>query len=138
MTAIDAASLGTRISIVSLLSFMMLNKTLLGELPSNFLRPGLFPVFMMLLVIGSIVLPAHRGKLLFSSLGRVLFAPFYPVTLWDSFVADVLTSLVKPMTDFAYSICYVLSFEWNLPYSHQVLHHADSCMRAYHGSSVKV
>lgn len=89
LSAIDAASLGTRIMIVTLLSFMLLNKNLLGELPPV-LRPGLFPTCMMLLTIGSLVLPVYRGRMLFSCFGRVLMAPFFPVTLWDSFVADCL------------------------------------------------
>ena len=38
---------------------------------------------------------------------------------YRSFVADVLTSMVKPMTDMAYSVCYLVHGEWLMPYDMQ-------------------
>ena len=39
---------------------------------------------------------ARRGKMLVSSLRRIVCAPFCAVDLWSSFCADVLASFVKP------------------------------------------
>jgi len=41
------------------------------------------------------------------------------VSLWTSFIADVLTSLVKPLLDLVYSFCYVFTAEWLFPMDQQ-------------------
>lgn len=86
-------------------------QAVLGELPSGNC-PGVFSVAMFFLVAMSLLLPSSRSGLVVGCLGRVLLAPLFPVTFLDSFVADVLTSLAKPMVDFAYSLCYVFTLEW--------------------------
>lgn len=49
------------------------------------------------------------------ALRHVFSAPFVPVTLWTSFIGDVLTSLVKPLIDLVYSACYILTLEFAYP-----------------------
>ena len=70
-------------------------------------------------MMGELLLPLRRSRFAARSLGRVLAAPFCSVDLWGSFVADVLTSMVKPMTDMAYSVCYLVHGEWLMPYDMQ-------------------
>lgn len=46
------------------------------------------------------------------SLKEVVMAPFGKVTFYTSFVADVITSMVKVLTDAAYCVCFIASGEW--------------------------
>ena len=50
---------------------------------------------MLLVTIHSLLLPLRRARFILASLGRVLAAPAFPISLWDVFVADVLTSMVR-------------------------------------------
>ena len=102
-----------------LLSLLLLIKAQLGELPRA-IRPGSFPAALLLMTAGLLLLPPRRGKMLVSSLRRIVCAPFCAVDLWSSFCADVLTSFVKPLTDLSISACFFLSYEWARPSHAQV------------------
>ena len=52
---------------------------------------------------------------------------FSPVSLWSSFVGDIVTSLVRPLVDLAYSSCYVFSGEWLRRPDRQGSCHAAIC-----------
>lgn len=115
----SALVLASRLCIVFLLSALLVVKAMIKELPHWMCQaPGIFPASMLLAMVGELMLHG-RFRFAFRSLGRVLAAPLYTVDLWSSFVGDVLTSLVKPMTDMAYSLCYIAHGEWLLPYKHQ-------------------
>ncbi|KAL1495622.1 hypothetical protein AB1Y20_016490 [Prymnesium parvum] len=126
-SAIDCASMATRLAIICLLSLLLLNKAILGELPAQ-VCPGIFPAFLFPIVIGSLLFPSSRCVAFLRCICRVLFAPFFPVTFWDSFVADVLTSLAKPMIDCAYSACYVFTLEWRRP---PRIDSPDACLNSW-------
>lgn len=116
----SALVLASRLCVVFLLSALLVVKAMIKELPHWICQaPGIFPASMLLAMVGELLLHGRRFRFAFRSLGRVLAAPLCVVDLWSSFVGDVLTSLVKPMTDMAYSICYVAHGEWLLPYKHQ-------------------
>jgi hypothetical protein len=59
-----------------------------------------------------LVLPIHgmlywsSRKVLLTSLGALLLTPFSPVRFRDIFFADFLTSMVVPLADFQYTICF--------------------------------
>lgn len=54
--------------------------------------------------------------LIFSKLNysfyKTIFAPFYQLTFFNSFIGDVLTSLVRPIVDLSYSMCFYITGEW--------------------------
>lgn len=95
-----------------LLNFLLFFKSLHGVSP----LPLPAPVFPLLLFASALVLllrsPPPALALGARTLYRIVCAPFAPVTFWDSFAADGLTSLVGPMTDLAYSACYFGCGEW--------------------------
>ena len=116
----SALVLASRFCVVFLLSILLVNKAMLKELPHWLcVAPGIFPASMVLAMMGELLLPLRRLRFAMRSFGRVLVAPCFSVDLWSSFVGDVLTSMVKPMTDMAYSICYLVHGEWLMPYKMQ-------------------
>ena len=118
LSAMGAASSATRLAALLLLSLLLFSKALLGELPAS-ISPGVFPVALFVAHALMMLLPRGHAARLCSSLGHVLAAPFFAVDLWSVFVADVLTSLVRPLTDLVYSCCYVITLEWQKPYAKQ-------------------
>ena len=56
-----------------------------------------------------LVFPWKRRRQLWAALGRVVLAPFREVRFVDTFVADVLTSMVKVLLDVLWTVCFFLS-----------------------------
>jgi len=120
LSPVSALVLSTRLLVVFLLSSFLFVKAMIKELPHWLCTaPGIFPIAMLLAMVIELLLPARRFRFVTRSLGRVLAAPLFGVDLWSSFVGDVLTSLVKPMTDMAYATCYLVHGEWLMPYTQQ-------------------
>lgn len=67
-----------------------------------------------------------------SALRYVVASPFVEVTFFHSFVADVMTSMVRPFVDIAFSLCFFFSGEWR---SSDLLHVKDAsgsiCMNSW-------
>jgi len=72
--------------------------------------------------LGAFPGPRHRR-----ALAAFFSTPFSPVSLWSSFVGDIVTSLVRPLVDLAYSSCYVFSGEWLRRPDRQGSCHAAIC-----------
>ena len=115
-SALVAASVATRTCIFYLLSILLFLKALIGELPRH-VPPGLFLVGNVVLTLGALF--GQHGRGLVAAVFCVLAAPTYPVDFASVLVGDVLTSLVKPMQDVVYSLCYIVTGEFNLPYDLQ-------------------
>lgn len=122
-----AASVATRTFIFYLLCLLLFTKALIGELPHN-VAPGYFLVAMIILTVGSLI--GQHGRTLLTSVVGFLMAPSQPVDFASVLLGDVLTSMVKPMQDFVYSICYVATGEFRLSYSSQGLCHDEHSL--YH------
>ena len=56
-----------------------------------------------------LVFPWKRRRQLWAALGRVVLAPFREVRFVDTFVADVLTSMVKVLLDVLWTLSFFLS-----------------------------
>lgn len=93
-SALIAASTATRTCVFYLLSLLLFTKSLIGELPRA-ITPGVFPVAILALTFGSIVL--QHGRALTIAMATFLLAPLHPVTFSAVLVGDMLTSMVKPM-----------------------------------------
>ena len=112
-----AASDAARSLIFYLLSLLLFVKALIGELPKT-ICPGVFPVAMVITTVGSFS-PLHSGSSCLHAIAIVLAAPCFPVDLFSVLVGDVLTSLVKPLQDLAYAVCYIGTREFLAPYPMQ-------------------
>jgi len=107
-----------RSCIFYLLSLQLYTKARLGELPKQF-WPAVFPVIMLVISLLSLLFPLRQGRILLSSIGGVLAAPLLEVNFRSVLIGDLLTSLVRPLVDFVYSVCYISSGEWLRPDSKQ-------------------
>jgi len=77
-----------------------------------------YPLTMGLILIFISILPMHLVHLsarytLLKVLAKLLITPFGNIRFREFFVADVLTSMVIPITDTAYMLCYYFSNSWN-------------------------
>ncbi|KAL9642144.1 hypothetical protein ABK040_007149 [Willaertia magna] len=77
-----------------------------------------YPLTMGLVLIFIAVLPMHVFHLsarytLLQVLGKLLITPFGEIKFKHFFVADILTSMVIPITDTSYMLCYYFSNAWS-------------------------
>jgi hypothetical protein len=77
-------------------------------------HPGAPPLAAWGLGLALLVLPApvllhNSRRVLGETVGRVLLAPFPAVLFRDVLMGDILTSLVRPMCDFAHFSCFLLA-----------------------------
>ena len=67
------------------------------------------PFILFVATILGMVFPWRRRRGLWVTIGRLFTAPLHGVTFWESYVADVFTSLVKVLADLSYSFCFYAS-----------------------------
>lgn len=69
-----------------------------------------FPLLLYLVYVVRSVFPwTHRKRCIYTVLSYSIGAPFYKVEFRDGFIGDILTSMVKPMQDMAYTSFYLMS-----------------------------
>lgn len=85
------------------------------------IAPGILPLFLLVFLIARFLqstgfLFSSRGggqdgmgSMVIPELCHVIASPIYPVTFMSAYLGDLLTSLVKPLLDAAYSVCYFSS-----------------------------
>lgn len=64
------------------------------------------PLATLAFAVYRLLTPWSRRKHLWHSLGRVFVAPCVPVKFVDTYVADVLSSMVKVVQDALWAVCY--------------------------------
>ena len=67
----------------------------------------LFPLTLFGLSFLAICIPWKKRGVLWNILSLTWCAPFYPVTFRDGFLGDILTSIVRPLQDLAFTILFV-------------------------------
>ncbi|KAH9255488.1 hypothetical protein BASA81_006304 [Batrachochytrium salamandrivorans] len=128
---LDLARKASTVSVLFLSNMLLFVKTSTGEL--EFLisaeHATWFPLMLFVYMLTDATYHGMGSGRVFRS---VLFAPFFEVTFFDSFVGDVMTSLVRPFVDVAFSFCFFGTGEWREP---QVLQVKDStqseCMNSW-------
>jgi hypothetical protein len=65
-------------------------------------------IFLSVLIVRSVFPPGRRGRF-WGVIRYTLMAPFYPSRFRDSFVGDVLTSLVRPLQDVLFALSYYVT-----------------------------
>ena len=82
-------------------------------------RASLVPYFLFALLIIGLINPfgdsyRRNRRFFLSTLSRVAL-PFQEVTFSDFLLADILTSLAKPLSDLSLSMCRMLTFSVSAP-----------------------
>ena len=70
------------------------------------------PIFPLLLFAGGVfygLIPWHRRKEFWKIVSFTIGAPFYHVTFRDGFIGDIITSMVRPLQDIAFTSFYFFS-----------------------------
>jgi len=95
-----------------LLNFLFFFKSLHGASPID-VPPGVYPALLYASGL-AVLLPSSKRQLDFWGVTawRIVSSPFAPVSFWDAFAADALTSLVQPVSDIVYATCFVVSLDF--------------------------
>ena len=76
---------------------------------ANQLSPKILPLGFLTILFFRAVIPFSRRRRFWGTLKYSFMAPFHAVSFRDDFVADILTSSVKPLQDMAFAIFYYTS-----------------------------
>eukprot|EP00298_Acanthocystis_sp_HF-20_P013635 c20445_g1_i6.p1 GENE.c20445_g1_i6~~c20445_g1_i6.p1 ORF type:complete len:596 (+),score=187.30 c20445_g1_i6:352-2139(+) len=107
----------TGLTFVFLANFMIFYKSQRseqGDFPNwiSKKQSRIFPFLLLLYFAFKAFYPWRKKKFLWGTIKEIIISPFGRVTFREFFVADFLTSLVKPMIFLVYSWCFYLSGEW--------------------------
>ena len=67
-----------------------------------------FPLLLFIFVAFKAIFPLRNRIMLLRIISFTIQAPWYEVSFRDGMIGDILTSMVRPMQDIAFTICYVL------------------------------
>ncbi len=95
-------------TLVFLVSMLLYYKACIGAIPM-YLPSGAYPAFLVFYTLRCLFFPWRMRKGLWASVGNVLCSPYYPATFFSTYVADVFTSLIKVLQDWAWTFCYLMS-----------------------------
>mmetsp|Transcript_4009 Transcript_4009/g.11816 ORF Transcript_4009/g.11816 Transcript_4009/m.11816 type:complete len:894 (-) Transcript_4009:27-2708(-) len=73
------------------------------------LLPEIVPLLLLAFLVKCLIWPWDRRKQLWRILSRIVRAPFAEIRFVDTYVADVLTSMVKVLLDLAWCATFFLS-----------------------------
>ena len=74
--------------------------------------PNYFPIALCVYFVYKLIFPWELRKPFWRTTLEVIIAPFAPLTFRHGYIADVFTSMVKPLADIAYTMCFVVTGEW--------------------------
>lgn len=100
----------TRNSLIFLVVFIIFNKSIHFALRHGYSMTFAhsLPVLLTIYFLWSAFHPWKSRKVWWEMLARVLMAPACPVIFRDGFIGDILTSLVRVLIPFAFSLLYLL------------------------------
>jgi len=77
--------------------------------------PKILPLFFITpLIIRAVIPPRQRRRFYKTLIQGTILSPFKPVRFRDAFVADIVTSLVRPIGDILYALFYYFIAWWGL------------------------
>ena len=95
-------------TIVLLVTLILYYKTSTHAMPEWF-PPGIYPAFLVLYTIWHFIFPLKQRRPLWSAMARVCRAPLTSPSFFETYVADVFTSMVKILLDLLWTICFIIS-----------------------------
>lgn len=114
----------SNLSIVFLFNYLIFSYTLASSIRYNFVLPfshGVFPFSLIMFVGTRLLFPGEfmsnwsSRRFVLKSLWHIVRAPFGRVRFFDSFLADILTSMVKPILDLVSGLSGMLFNVYDLP-----------------------
>ena len=95
-------------TLVFLLCMLCYYKSCIGALP-NLCPSGYYAAFLVGYTFKCMFFPWRIRKGLWETVGNVLTSPFRPATFYSTYIADVITSMIKILQDWAWTLVYLFS-----------------------------
>eukprot|EP00753_Platysulcus_tardus_P019088 PLAT7049.2.p1 GENE.PLAT7049.2~~PLAT7049.2.p1 ORF type:complete len:780 (-),score=368.98 PLAT7049.2:71-2410(-) len=102
------------LTIIYIFNFLLYYKVIRGDFP-DFVPAQYYPLALLLYMATRLVFPWEHRRLMFVLLASTVTAPFGAIRYVHSYVGDVMTSMVHPFKDIAYTICFFTTGDWMLP-----------------------
>ncbi|OQS07139.1 hypothetical protein THRCLA_00851 [Thraustotheca clavata] len=97
------------VTCIYLVNLLLYFKVLRGDIGEYYISANYIPLILYAFLILKLIFPLKQRRSLMRTIGRVMSAPCAIVRFRESYVGDILTSLVKVMVDLAWSTCYFAS-----------------------------
>ena len=112
MTYAEVFDEATTASMMFLANFLIYFKILRGDFPP-WIPAGYFPILLFIYMLYKL-LPwsGHGRSVIWYGLAQVVLSPFGRVIFLTTYTGDILTSLVKPIIDWSYTLCFLVTLEW--------------------------
>ena len=81
-------------------------KSCVGAIPKPY-PSGVYPFLLVLYTFKCMIFPWRMRKNLWMTLLNVVTSPFHPATFFSTYIADVVTSMIKNLQDWAWTFCYI-------------------------------
>jgi len=123
----------TTTSIVYLQHVLIYVKASRDEIPClDPVTARFIPLTLVTYFISLVIFPLDQTVPFLEVLRRIILSPFFEVTFYSSFVADVLTSMAKPLVDIGFAWCFFLTGDWHrLYFDHKSMGRDDTCMHSF-------
>ena len=108
-------------TLVFLILMLLYYKSGLRAIPM-LLPSGAYPVLLVLYTFHKLVTPWKTRKNLWKTIGNALLSPWYPATFFGTYVADVITSMIKILQDWAWTFSYIFSGDFLQKQGHYMNH----------------
>jgi hypothetical protein len=110
----ESLSKATTATIAYLFLLLSYVKITLGELGKEAVWAAqVFPFVLFLYMISLLLFPLEQTQVVLTAVGKIFRAPFHEVTFFQSFAADIFTSLARPFVDLSFALCFFFTGEWH-------------------------
>ena len=75
---------------------------------------GAFPLLLVLYTVVQLIFPLRTRIPMWKAIGAVLTAPAHSPSFYHGYIGDIFTSMVKVFQDIAWTICFVVSGDWQI------------------------
>ena len=112
MTYAEVFDEATTASMMFLANFLLYFKVLRGDFPP-WIPAGYFPILLFTYMLYKLMpWSGHGRSVIWYGLAQVVLSPFGRVIFLTTYTGDILTSLVKPIIDWSYTLCFLVTLEW--------------------------
>jgi len=101
-------------TMVFLVTLLLYYKSSTHTMPVWF-APGIYPALLVLYMLSRLIFPLKQRRPLWTAIMKVWTAPLFSPTFFETYVADVFTSLVKVLLDLLWTVCFIFSGDFLLP-----------------------
>jgi len=95
-------------TLVFLLLMLLYYKSGAHDIP-DIIPPGGYPFLLVLFTVKRLIFPLKVRVPLWQAIGKAVLAPIFKPTFFQTYVADIFTSMVKVFQDIVWTSCFFIS-----------------------------